>query len=178
LNLVHVASNPVTLAWSPGVGGAPTNYVVAVGTAPNTANLATFNMGLATSATGTAPPGVRLYARVIASNAAGSAASNEVSFVVGGGGSGAPGPPTLNARLVNGRTVELAWSPPVSGGLPTVYMVVARLAGNPTIAAIQPVAGTSVVIPNVPPGNYVVTVVAANASGFSPESNALSVVVQ
>ncbi len=176
LNPVQVASNPVTVAWSPGPGGAPTNYTLTVGTAPNTANLAAFNMGLATSASGHAPPGVRLYARVIATNAAGSAVSNEVSFVVGGG-VGVPGPPSLNARAVSGRTVELAWSAPVSGGPPSGYVVIARVAGIPTIVATLPVVGTSAVIPNVPPGSYVVTVVAVNPSGVSPESNALSVVV-
>jgi predicted phage tail protein len=53
----------------------------------------------------------------------------------------------------------------------------ARVPGNPTVIASLNVAGTALTVPGVPPGTYVVTVVAVNAAGASAESNAIVVSV-
>jgi hypothetical protein len=126
-----------------------------------------------TSITAAAPIGVRLYVRVVASNAVGSALSNEISFVVSP--PSAPSAPTLAAPVVSGRNVTLNWTP--SPGA-TGYVVLARLPGNPTVIASLPIGATSVTVPGVPPGTYVVTVAATNQYGGSAESNQVVVTVR
>lgn len=73
------SGSTVTLRWSPPTGDAPvTAYVVDVGSAPGLSNLATVNVGAATTFTASAPPGT-YYVRVRAVNARGSSPpSNEV----------------------------------------------------------------------------------------------------
>jgi hypothetical protein len=57
--------------------------------------------------------------------------------------------------------------------------VIARLPGTSTVITSLPgQTGTSVYVPNVPPGTYAASVVAFNAAGPSPESNQVLVVVQ
>ena len=82
LSPAQVAANPVTLSWSPGAGGTPSSYTVYAGTSPGASNLAVAPMGGATSITAVAPVGTPIYVRVVATNAAGSATSNEVQFTV------------------------------------------------------------------------------------------------
>jgi hypothetical protein len=165
----QVASNPVTLTWSPGPGGAPTNYTVHAGTAPGASNLAAASLGGATGVSAVAPVGITIYVRVVAANAAGSAISNEIAFTL------APPPaPTLsNADVANGN-VTLRWTS-VPGA--SSYTLLARYPGSPSVIASLPVVGgTSVTVP-APSGTYVVTVVAINRLGTSAESNAITVVV-
>jgi hypothetical protein len=156
---VQTASNPVT-----------------VGTAAGASNLAVAPMGAQTSVTAVAPVGVPIFARVVASNAAGSAVSNEISFVVGA--LTVPGRPTMAAPSISGRTVSLAWAAPTTGGAPTGYILVARFFGNPNIIATFQVNGNAVTVPNVPPGDYVATVAAFNAAGIGPESGGVVVSVR
>ena len=99
------SSNPVSLAWSPGSGGTPTNYTIYAGTSPGASNLAVASMGMSQSISAMAPVGVTIYVRVVASNAAGSATSNEVAFAVTA--PAAPGAPTLSPASVNGGVVSL-----------------------------------------------------------------------
>jgi hypothetical protein len=168
------SSNPVSLAWSPGSGGTPTNYTIYAGTSPGASNLAVASMGMSQSISAMAPVGVTIYVRVVASNAAGSATSNEVAFAVSA--PAAPGAPTLSPASVNGGVVSLTWAPPASGGAPTGYVVLARLPGSPAVIASLPVGGTSVSA-SAPPGTYVVSIQAVNGAGTSPESNQITVVV-
>ncbi|MEZ5286820.1 MAG: fibronectin type III domain-containing protein [Vicinamibacterales bacterium] len=173
----QTSANPVTLNWSPGSGGTPTSYTVYAGTSPGASNLAVAPMGLATSVTAAAPVGVPVYVRVVATNAAGSATSNEVVFTVGA--AVAPGPPTLSPASVAGSTVTLSWAPPADGGSgpsPSSYTVYARLPGSATVVATLPVNGTSISVPAAA-GTYVVSVVAHGAGGTSAESNQVTVVV-
>jgi len=167
----QVASNPVSLNWAATAGGAPASYTLYAGTGPGASNLAVASMGLATSITAVAPIGVPIYVRVVASNAAGSAPSNEIVFTLA-----PPNPPIMNAPVVAGSNVTLSWTPPGSGGAPASYTVVARFEGSPTVIATLPVAGTSISVP-APPGRYVVTAVSHNGLGTSGESNAVVVVV-
>jgi hypothetical protein len=168
------SSNPVALAWSPGSGGTPTTYTIYAGTSPGASNLAVASVGMSQSISAMAPVGLTIYVRVVASNAAGSATSNEVAFAVSA--PAAPGAPTLSPASVNGGVVSLAWAPPASGGAPTGYVVLARLPGSPAVIASLPVGGTSVSAA-APPGTYVVSIQAVNGAGASPESNQITVVV-
>jgi hypothetical protein len=171
---VTSAANPVTLSWTPGGGGAPTSYTVYAGTAPGASNLAVAPMGGATSLSSMAPVGTAIYVRVVATNARGSATSNEVVFTVTP--PVAPGAPTLSPASVSGSMVTLSWAPPTTGGAPTGYTVIARLPGSPAVVASLPVAGTSVTVP-AGGGTYVVSVVANNAAGTGAESNQRTVTV-
>ena len=173
LSATQIATNPVSVAWSPGPGDPPTSYVLSAGSAPGASNYGTFQMGLQTTASGNVGFGVPIYVRVTAFNAVGSSTSNEISFVAG---PVLPGHPFMNPPVVSAnRTVTLSWNQPQAGGSPTHYIVVARYPGSPTIIATLPVAGTSLVVPNVPPGSYVVTVVGVNAAGTGPESGGVVV---
>lgn len=177
LQAVHTASNPITLSWSQGTGSPPTSYTISAGTSPGATNLGVFNVGLQTQITGNAPVGIPLHVRVTAANGAGAANSNEISFVVGSG-TVPPGRPSMNPPSISGRTVSLSWNPPASGGTPTHYILVGRFSGNPAIIAQLPLAANAISIPGVAPGSYVVTVVAVNAAGMSPESGGVVVNVQ
>lgn len=164
----QVSANPVTLAWSAGPGGAPTGYTVHAGTAPGASNLAVAPMGLATSVTAEAPVGAPIYVRVTASNAAGSATSNEIVFTLA-----PPLPPTLHPATVAGGHVTLSWSA-VTGA--AGYTVLARYEGSAGIIATLPLSATGLTVP-APSGRYVVSVVARNGLGTSAESNPILVVV-
>jgi len=179
LSMTQATSNPVTLNWAPGAGGTPTSYTIYAGTSPGASNLVVNGMGMATSVTAVAPVGTPVYVRIVASNAAGSATSNEVAFTVGA--AVAPGPPTLSPPSVQGSNVTLSWAPPANAAAataatPSSYTVYARLPGSSAVVATLPVGGTSVTVP-ASPGAYVVSVVAHSPAGTSPESNQVSVVV-
>jgi hypothetical protein len=80
---------------------------------------------------------------------------------------GAPGMPTISGA---GNTVNINWTAPTTGGMPTDYTVLARLTPGGGVVASLPVGnvlGTSVAAPN---GTFHVTVQASNASGPGPES--------
>lgn len=168
LTPAQVSSNPVTLAWAAGPGGTPTSYTVYAGTGPGLSNLAVAPMGGATSITAMAPANVPIYVRVVASNAAGSATSNEIVFTLR-----PPVAPALSPASVSGPNVTLQWSP-VAGA--SSYTVLARFSPAGPIIAALPTGATSVTVP-APPGTYLVTVVANNGFGSSSESNQITVVV-
>jgi hypothetical protein len=162
--------NPVTLQWAPGPGGAPAAYTLLVGTSANAANVGSFPMGLATTISASAPAGLPLFVRVVAQNAAGVAASNELSFAVLPQSGGL----LLHPPIVSGSTVHLAWS-----GLDAAasYTLHARGAPNgPILISASLGAMTSLSVPVAPDGAYYVTVV-ASFEGRTVTSNAVTVVV-
>jgi hypothetical protein len=168
------SANPVTLNWTQGPGGAPTSYTLAAGTTPGGSDLVVAPMGLATGISANAPMGTTVYVRVIASNAGGSAASNElqVRILV----PGTPDTPSLAPASLNGNVVTLSWAPRQTGDIATSYVVLARYPGASTIIASLPATSTSLSVP-APSGTYIVSVVALNAAGASPESNTITVAV-
>jgi hypothetical protein len=171
LTPTQVTTNPVTLSWTPGPGGAPTGYTVVAGTASGASNLGMFPMGGVTSISAVAPEGIPIYVRVVASNAGGQATSHEINFQIGGGS--VPGVPMLRAPDITGSTVSLSWTAPGSGGAAASYVLLARAPGGPLVAVL-PVSGTSFSTV-APPGTYLVTVVAVNGAGQGPESNQITV---
>ncbi len=95
---------------------------------------------------------------------------NAARLALVGGGVALPGAPGTPVITGSGNTVQINWTAPISGGAPTGYTVVARLAGGGPVVATLPVGnvlGTQVVAPN---GGFLVSVVATNASGAGPES--------
>lgn len=90
---------------------------------------------------------------------------------------GSPGAPTSLQATVAGNTITLNWGGPASGGAPTSYTLIGRLAvGGPVVGTLPVGAGTSFSLP-VPDGTYVLTLTATNASGTGPESASVTVTV-
>lgn len=82
-----VSGSTLILSWTaPGGGCAPTGFIIEAGSSSGLVNLATVNTGsLATSFTANGVGSGTYFVRLRASNAAGqSAASNEVTFAIGG----------------------------------------------------------------------------------------------
>lgn len=171
LQIVQAQANPITLAWTAGQGGPPSQYVLYAGTTPGASNIGVFNVSGSSSITAAVPPGMPFYVRLVASNVSGAATSNEVFFAVGGG---PPAAPSMNPASVSGNNVTLSWNAAAGA---TSYVVVARFPGSPAIIATLPAQTTNTFVPNVPPGTYVVTVVGVNTAGASAESNPTQVVV-
>ena len=94
-----VSGLTVSLTWA-AVPDAGVTYVLDVGSTPGASNLGQYLLGTLTSMSASAPIG-SYYVRLRAINACGSsAASNEVTLIVGGdGGTGAPPGPTSDAML-------------------------------------------------------------------------------
>lgn len=176
LTAVHVSSNPITLAWTTGAGGTPTSYALLAGTATRESNLGLFPMGSNTSIATVAPPDRPLFVRIVAVNAAGSAASNEIAFEVPS--SPRPDAPTMKQPVIADGTVTLAWQPAATGPTPTAFRILARSYPTDGPIAMLTATGTPLVVPGVPPGTYYVTVTALNGNARSAESNYTTVVVR
>ena len=104
-----------------------------------------------------------------------SAPSPEVLVVVDGS-TASPGPVTDLVAQVQGERVTLAWSPPVSGGLPMEYVIDAGADVN----GLRPVVRTArptFVAGGVPPGRYIVRVRALNTAGSGAGGSIVTVVV-
>lgn len=92
-----------------------------------------------------------------------------IDFVLGPA-TGPPGPPVaLQARNVAGG-IEFSWNPPTQGGVPTSYVLEAGRSPGTTFTSL-PIAGTSIVVPSVPPGSYFLRVRGVNAAGSGPVTN-------
>ena len=87
-----------------------------------------------------------------------------------------PGAPTNFQASVAGNTVNMSWSPPVSGGPPTGYTAVARAPGGQLLATVQ-VGNVTTLSAGAPDGVYVLSVRASNGAGVGPESSSLTVTV-
>ena len=77
--------------------------------------------------------------------------------------------------VVNGTTVTLSWT--ASPGAVTGYLVEASVVPSGPLVASLPVGGTTLVVPNVPPGVYFVRVRALNGAAQSAPSNEVTVSV-
>jgi hypothetical protein len=171
-----VTGGTVALAWSAPDGGCPpTGYVILAGSAPGFANVANASVGPATDFLASAPPGT-YFVRVIAVNALGaSAPSNEVVVIVTL--STVPAAPVAFSASASGTTAMFSWAPSPAGGAPTSYLLEATLIANGPVIASVPVAGTTLTVPNVPPGTYFVRVRGVNAGGAGPASAQQSVTI-
>lgn len=175
-----VNGNALTVSWgAPATGGVPTGYTL---TARDAAGvfLASVPLGLTSPfAAGAVPNGVyTLTVRgVNASGAGPESASRTVTVPSGPGVPGVPGPPVNVGAALNGGNVLVNWESPVAGGTPTSYVVRASLAPGGPIVATLPTTGTSAAVPNVAPGTYYITVLAANNFGTSQPSAEVAVPV-
>jgi hypothetical protein len=172
-----MAGDKITITWNPvvGSGGPATGYVVEVGSASGSSNLATVN-ATGASFTYTPVPNGFYFIRVRARNAAGvSLPTAEVMLVVGNVPA-PPSSPTLS-HSVSGSTVTFTWSAPAFGPV-TAYVIEAGSAtglSNLAVANVGNVLTQS--FSGVPPGTYYVRVRAINAQGASIASNERIVIV-
>lgn len=95
-------------------------------------------------------------------------------LLTGAGGSPRPGAPTGFDASVLGNTVTFSWTPPVVGAPATGYALLARTATGGPVTAAVPVGNVTSFTTTAADGVYVVAVVAVNAAGAGPESNALT----
>ncbi len=170
-----VSGSTITFTWAaPASGGAVGNYVLIAGLTPGfTAAAGTLPVAPApTSYVLPGAPNGTYYVRLVAQNAGGiSAASNEVAVTVGGP---PPGAPTMNAPVVSGSTVTLSWAAG-TGPAPTSYILIGRsVAGD---VRTLPLSATSITIPGVPSGTYLLSVAGVNGNGTGAPSNQVTVVV-
>jgi hypothetical protein len=179
-----VTGTTVSLSWTPTPGAA--SYLLEAGSTPGQSNLASVSIPATPSYVATGVPGGVYYVRVRAVDASGaSAASNEVTVVVGlpgGGGSGQPctslppDPPTRLRGTVEGTQVSLWWEPATTGCAATNFIILAGSAPGTSNLAQIPVPSPTF-SGAAPDGIYFVTVAAANAWGVSPPSGGIVVVV-
>jgi hypothetical protein len=164
----------ISLSWTPGGGGAATSYTLHAGGSSGS-SVHRFWLGQATSINTAAGPGV-FYVRIQASNAAGSAFSNEIAFGTGGSAPRTPpGAPILSPASVRGNVVSLAWQPG-PGPAPTGYTIVAGSRPGGSDFGVFPMGLATGITAAVGDGLYYVRVIAHNgaASTSSPE---ISVIV-
>jgi predicted phage tail protein len=172
-----VSESRVTLAWrAPTSGGAPTHYLLDVGTSPGRSNVVSArNVGDVLRVSGDLPRG-RYYARVRAANASGvSPASNEVEFRIGR----QLRAPTNLSVAWSGTTATFTWNlaaADTAEDVPSGYVLEAGTASGLTDVATLNVGNVSTFSTDVPVGTYYVRLRSVNSLGDSDPSN--EVVVQ
>lgn len=175
-----VSNHTVTLTWSePASGSTPTSYTLIGRTTIGGPVLATVPMGTGTSFSLTAPNGT-FALTVQASNSLGMGPeSAPVTIAVPQAVTQAPEPPQGLVATVAGTSATFNWAPAPNGGPAEGHVLLAGLtpAFVSPIASLPLGAGTSVVVPGVPPGTYYVRVLATNALGTSASSNEVSLTV-
>ncbi|HZP49300.1 MAG TPA: alkaline phosphatase family protein [Vicinamibacterales bacterium] len=171
------SGSTIGLTWkAPTTGGAPTNYVLQVGTGPGLTDIGSASTGsLATSLTLNNVTAGTYYLQVAAQNSAGtSAPSNQIAVAVL-----VPSSPTGLTATVNGTSLTLSWAAPASGPRPTAYVLEAGsapglsdLGKNSTGSTATTLTATS-----LPPGTFYARVRAQDSSGVSAPSNEVKVTV-
>ncbi|MGE0816734.1 MAG: carboxypeptidase regulatory-like domain-containing protein [Vicinamibacterales bacterium] len=116
------------------------------------------------------------------------AGANGVPVTVGAGGTiggldfhldplfAAPGRPSALAARTTAGGIEFTWQAPTTGGAAVSYVFEGGVTPGGTIGSL-PAAGTSLVVPGVPPGTYYLRVRAVNPFGTSASSVELTMVV-
>ena len=168
-----VSGSTVVLTWSAPASGNATSYVLEAGTSAGSSNIVSFNTGSsATTFTATGVPNGTYFVRVRARNADGtSGASNEVTIVIGAGGTPCPTPaaPTGFSAAATGNSVTLTWNP-VPGALS--FIIEAGTApGATNIITVDTGSAATMFAGNAPNGTYYLRVRARTACGTSAPSN-------
>jgi hypothetical protein len=169
-----VSGDVVTVFWGvPLWGPAPTGYRVEAGSAPGLSDRGIIDeTGTALVRVGVGNGLYFVRVRAVAGGVSG-AATPDVAIAVGGP---PPGPPTAIAvALGPGGSVLVTWSPPDTGTVTGYVVQVGYGAGQTAhqFAVTQP----SIAAGGVPPGTYVLRVVAMNGTASGPPSSELTLVV-
>jgi hypothetical protein len=170
----------VQLSWQPGSTSA-SSYQLQVGSSPGLANLMLVALPGGQYGLGaTAAHGVYALRLVSVNECGPSTWGGETVLTVGTSSGGthtaAPGMPASLTQEVNGTTVTLVWTAPLSGEPATRYLIEAVTPFGPfSYDTASP--ATSFTNVNTPPGEYVVTVRAGNSAGFGPPSSPVTIVI-
>ena len=168
----------VLLQWTPPASGVVQGYLVAAGSAPGLANLASIAVPATPTAFSAAAPYGQYYVRVHATNVCGVGAPSSEMLLSVTPCTAAPVAPTALASTVAGGVVTLQWTAPAAGAAPTGYTIRAGSAPGLSNLLVFPTGTTATTyVSPAPPGTYYVRVVATNACGVSAESNPIVVVV-
>ena len=164
-----VAGANLMLSWT-APDALVTRYTLLAGTGPGLSNIAAVALpGTPTSIAGAVPAGT-YYARVTATNACGtSGPSGEVFFTIGAPEALPSAPANLTAN-VTGSTLTLSWTAP-PGPVTGCMLEAGSAPGLANIGAATIGAGTSFVIPGVPPGTYVLRLRAITSAGSGAPSS-------
>jgi hypothetical protein len=171
-----VSGSRVTLNWQPPTtGGAPTHYLLAVGTSAGASNVVSgYNVGNTLRVSGDLPRGT-YYAHVRAVNGAGmSLSSNSAWFKIG---RKLATPTGFNVQW-SGTAATLSWTAPAadaSEDVPTGYVLEAGTAPGLSNAATVRVGNVTSFTTDVSRGIYYVRVRAENQYGDSDPSQELEV---
>jgi hypothetical protein len=171
-----VAETLATLTWQPpNTGGAPTHYLVYVGTSPGASNLVNaYNVGNTLRVQGHLTRGT-YYARVRAVNDAGTSLnSNEARIQIGR----RLGTPTSFRLTWVGTRVTVSWTAPsadTAEDVPTNYVLEAGTAPGLRDAATVRVGNVTSFSADVSTGTYYVRVRAENPYGESEPTEDLEV---
>lgn len=161
------AGTAVALAWTPASGGGTVSgYVLEAGRSPGGSDVATLPLGPSVRQFNTSAAPGTYYARVRATNACGSAVSNEVTLVASSSCvlPGTPGAPV--ASVANGR-VSLSWA--ASSGATHHILEAGSLPGRANL--VNHVTNGTALSTGMPPqGTYFVRTRALNACGTSAAS--------
>ena len=175
--LAAMAKAPaVALNWQANAGEAPTGFVLQVGSAPGLQNVLVTEFAAQVSGVTATATSAAYALRLAAVNGCGASlwAPETMLYV---GVAPLPGMPRGVTRTVSGGLVTMSWTAPSTGGKVTRYLIEAATPVGPFVYDTGH-PGTGFTNANTPPGHYVVTVRAGNATGFGPASAPIQVVVQ
>lgn len=88
---------------------------------------------------------------------------------------GVPGAPTSVQATATGNTLNLTWAAPGTGGAPTGYTLVARVAPGTAPVVVAPLGLTTAFSTAAPNGTFYLSLTATNGTGTGPESAVVSV---
>jgi hypothetical protein len=166
----------VSLNWTPGSGELPVGFVLHVGTSPGLQDVLTTDFPGSVSGVSAMASNAAYALRLSAVNECGSSVwAPETMLYVGV--APLPGMPKALTPEVSGGLVTLTWEPPSTGGPSTRYLLEAATPGGPFVHDTGS-QGTVFANANTPPGRYIVTVRAGNATGFGPASAPMTLVVR
>jgi large repetitive protein len=160
-----------TLSWTaPAADTAedlPTNYILEAGTTPGARNVASVNVGSATTFRAEVPSG-NYFVRVRAQNALGeSDPSEEIEIRA----PGTPQAPTTLMQVNATGIVDLRWTASAGGYAATAYLIEAGTAPGLSDLARLNVGNVTRFTTTAPPGVYYIRVRAINDRGMSLPSN-------
>lgn len=174
---VSVAGSSVVLNWRAAPGAPPDAFTMSIGTSSGLGNLGTVALGPATTFATSGVPAGTYFVRLVATNACGRSIPSADATVAVGGLGGPPGAPLHLRGTAGGGVVALSWFSP-SGTAATAHVLEAG--SGPALANLATVTlgpATSFSTSGVPPGTYYLRVRALNATGASPRSGELVLVV-
>jgi hypothetical protein len=178
--LATVQDTNVAMQWTENLlGPVIAGYQLQAGSGPGLTDIAVLPLPpTARSLAVTAPPGT-YYVRVVAVNAAGGgAASNEATLVAQPGTCTIPALPLGLAASVTSTRLTATWNAPLTGAIPTAYVIQAGTTSGAANWGTFSFPGTTTAVSGlVPRGPYFLRLFASNVCGTSAASAEVSITV-